>query len=365
MDESASYWSRSHHWARLIFAGGLVLLVLWVIQGILVALTWAVVLAISTWPLYCRLRALFGWRHKALTSFFVTLVVGACLFSLASVVLVELSRDGPVLVDWFQQAQQSGLPVPGWVEHLPLLGSSATEWWRVHLGSPAAIADLFNGVDKDRVATWTSTVGGLALHRLFLAALTLMTLFFLLRDGEWISERLLVLANGWLGDPGERLAEKIAEAVRGTVSGTVVVAFGEGLLIGLAYVVTGVPHAVLFGVLTTMFALVPFGAWVVFTASSLMLLASSSSVILPVCLFAFSSAVMLLGDNLVQPALIGGAARLPFFWALLGIIGGLESFGLVGLFVGPVIMAALLTVWREWGDVSPKSRERIGAGGRG
>jgi predicted PurR-regulated permease PerM len=66
--------------------------------------------------------------------------------------------------------------------------------------------------------------------------------------------------------------------------------------------------------------------------------------------------VMLLGDNIVQPALIGGAARLPFLLTLFGIIGGLESFGLVGLFIGPVLMAALLTIWREWADVSPMER---------
>ena len=57
---------------------------------------------------------------------------------------------------------------------------------------------------------------------------------------------------------------------------------------------------------------------------------------------------MVIGDNFVQPGLIGGAARLPFLWALIGIVGGLETFGLVGLFLGPVIMAALLTIWREW-----------------
>jgi predicted PurR-regulated permease PerM len=57
---------------------------------------------------------------------------------------------------------------------------------------------------------------------------------------------------------------------------------------------------------------------------------------------------MLIGDYFVQPALIGGAARLPFVWALVGILGGLETIGLVGLFLGPVLMAALLTIWREW-----------------
>jgi predicted PurR-regulated permease PerM len=356
MDEAASR-SRPHHRARLIFAGGLVVVVLWVIQSILIALTWAVVLAISTWPLYRRLRDLLGPRHNTIAALLFTLLIGACLFSLVSLVLVEASRDAPLIVGWLQQAQQNGIPMPDWVERLPWLGSYAAEWWRVHLSSPADIANLFKSIGKDDVPTWTSSVGGLLLHRLLLSALTLMSLFFLLRDGEWVGERLLILANGWLGDPGERLGGKIAEAVRGTVSGTVLVAFGEGLLIGFAYIASGVPHAVLFGALTMMFALVPFGAWVVFTAASLTLLISTSSVIIPLCLFAFSSAVMLLGDNIVQPGLIGGAAHLPFFWALLGIIGGLESFGLIGLLVGPVIMAALLTVWREWGDVSPRSRE--------
>ena len=62
---------------------------------------------------------------------------------------------------------------------------------------------------------------------------------------------------------------------------------------------------------------------------------------------------MVIGDNVVQPALIAGAARLPLLWTLIGILGGLETFGIVGIFLGPVIMAALLTIWRDW--VSPES----------
>ena len=362
MDEPRLHYSQPRHTARMVFAGGLVLTALWVVRGILVALAWATVLAVSTWPLYRRFRDWLGPQHNTLASFIFTVLAGGVLFSLMYLVLIEVGRDGPILLQWISQAQQSGVPVPGWVARLPVLGSYADAWWRLHLSNPSGVADLFKGIDQESVATWTGSLGGQVLHRLLLAALTLMALFFFLRDGEWVGERLLVLANGWLGDPGERLAEKIVEAVRGTFNGTVVVAFGEGLVIGAAYMVAGVPHAVLFGVLTIMFALVPFGAWVSFTAASLTLLVAKGSIVIPACLFAFSSAVMLIGDNLVQPAMIGGAARLPFFWALLGIVGGLESFGLVGLFIGPVIMAALLTVWREWGDVSPTRRATTDAG---
>jgi predicted PurR-regulated permease PerM len=182
--------------------------------------------------------------------------------------------------------------------------------------------------------------------------LTLMGLFLLLRDGARLGARLLAVADRWLGAPGERLAEKTVEAVRGTVNGTVLVALGEGILIGIGYVVAGVPHPVLFGILTVAFAMLPLGAWIAFTAAALFLLGQGGSVLAAGGLFAFGAAVMLAGDNFVQPALIGGAIRLPFLLTLIGILGGVETFGLVGLFLGPVIMAALLTVWREWVDAA-------------
>src|SRR5215213_9506973 len=352
---------RSRHAARLVVAGSLVLAALWLLSGILVALAWAVVIAIATWPLYRWLRTILG-QSPTLSSIVFTLLVGAILLTLGVFVMIEVGRDGPTVVRWITEAQQSGIAVPNWLDRIPLLGSYARDWWGTHLGDPQALGTLFQGVDQNSLATWTSSLGGQILHRLFLIGLMLVVLFFLLRDGERVGTRLLTVADGWLGTPGERLAEKMVEGVRGTVVGTLAVAFGEGLIIGAAYLVTGVPHAVLFGLVTTAFALVPFGAWVMFTVATLTLYATTGSALLPLVLFAFSAGVMLVGDNIVQPTLIGGAARVPFVWALLGIIGGLESLGLIGLFIGPVIMAALLTLWREWGDVVPRRSEgAIGA----
>jgi predicted PurR-regulated permease PerM len=126
------------------------------------------------------------------------------------------------------------------------------------------------------------------------------------------------------------------------------VAFAEGLLIGVAYLIAGVPSPVLFTILTIAFAMLPFGAWAAFTAAALTLLVSGGSGLAAGCVFAWGAIVMLAGDHFVWPTLVGGAARLPFLFAFVGIFGGLATFGLLGLFLGPVIMAALLTVWREW-----------------
>jgi predicted PurR-regulated permease PerM len=151
-----------------------------------------------------------------------------------------------------------------------------------------------------------------------------------------------------LGNPGERLVSKIADATRATVNGTVATAIVKGAVIGMAYFLTGVPHPLLFAVLTMAFAMVPFGAWAAFTAATLILLLDGGTLWAAAGLVVFCVAVLLITDNFIQPALIGGRTRLPFLLVLIGILGGLKSFGLVGLFLGPVIMAALLTVWRDW-----------------
>ena len=122
----------------------------------------------------------------------------------------------------------------------------------------------------------------------------------------------------------------------------------EGAIIGVGYVLTGVPHPLLFAVLTIAFAMLPFGAWAAFTVAALVLLVHGGSLLAAAGVFGLGATVMLIGDNLIHPMLVGGTTRLPFLLALIGVFGGLRTFGLIGLFLGPVIMTAVLTIWREW-----------------
>ena len=100
--------------------------------------------------------------------------------------------------------------------------------------------------------------------------------------------------------------------------------------------------------LTGVLAVIPFGAPVAFCAAGLYLLAHGQHGRQPATVVGFGFLVVFVADHFVRPFLIGGAARLPFLWVLLGILGGLETFGLLGLFLGPVVMAALVSLWREW-----------------
>ena len=139
--------------------------------------------------------------------------------------------------------------------------------------------------------------------------------------------------------------------MRGTVDGLVLVGLGEGALLGVVYVLAGVPHPVLLGALTAVAAMIPFGAALAFGLAALLLLAGGSTVA-AVAVFGSGLAVTFIADHAVRPVLIGGATRLPFLWVLLGILGGVETWGLLGLFLGPAIMAALILLWREWADAS-------------
>jgi predicted PurR-regulated permease PerM len=244
--------------------------------------------------------------------------------------------------------QKSGAPVPAWLAQLPIAGAYLDLWWRSNLGNPEVLVEWLRGVNIENLTAWSSTLGGALLHRLFLFAITLIALFLVLRDGTWLADRTLATAERLLGNPGARLVSKVADATRATVNGTVAAAIVKGAVIGIAYVLTGVPHPLLFAVLTMALAMVPLGAWVALATAALILPLQGGTLLAAGGLFGFGAAMLLIGDNFIQPALIGGAAQLPFLPVLIGILGGFESFGLVGLFLGPVIMAALLTVWREW-----------------
>jgi predicted PurR-regulated permease PerM len=142
----------------------------------------------------------------------------------------------------------------------------------------------------------------------------------------------------------------MVQAVLATVNGLVLVGLGEGVLMGIAYIIAGLPHPISVAALTGVLAVIPFGAPVAFGAAALYLAASGSAVA-GVAVLCFGLVVVFVADHAIRPVIIGGAARLPFLWVLLGILGGLETFGIIGLFLGPAIMAALISLWRDWTEM--------------
>ena len=335
--------------ARLTLALLLTLLALWVAGDFLHSIGWAVVTTVAAWPAYRRFVRRLPAEHAQIVAPMVfTALLGIVVFIPVVIAIREAAAESRELLRLLADVRENGLPAPAWLPSLPL-GEPAMRWWSANLADPKGASELLgSGTDKAANAAWARFFGGELAHRAFHFVVCLIATFSLLRGGPALGNRILDAADRFFGDPGERLARKLVETVRGTVNGTVLVAIGEGVVIGAGYVVAGVPKPYLFAILTAAFAMVPLGAWVVFTSAALVLAAQGGAPAAAFGVFAFGALVMIVGDLWVWPALVGNQARLPFLIALVGILGGVQTFGLIGLFVGPVILAGFWIVARDW-----------------
>ncbi len=340
---SDEIWDRRRI-ARTALIIAVVVVGVWMLWRFIPALAWAAVLAIATWPLRVAL-ARRGLRPDAIAALLTLLLAVVLVLPLVGLG-VEAARESSVVVQAVRDIRQNGLGTPDWLSHLPFVGDSVTNWWRENLADPGAARTLLGRTETSGLIAFTRTLGIEVASRLTILVFTLLTLFFLYRDGPRLTAEAHRIADRLFGPPGGNLGRNAVAAVRGTVNGLVLVGLGEGVLLGIAYAATGLPHAALLGLATGVLATVPFGAPVIFVVCALVLLVQAHTTA-AIALLVFGSVVVFIADHFVRPILIGNSTRLPFLWVLLGIFGGLETFGLIGLFLGPAIMSLLIAMWRE------------------
>jgi len=334
--------------ARFVVATAFVVLGLWVLHDFLPALAWAVVLSIALWPLYERLLLIFPERSgRIIAPLLLTLSVGVVFATPLVLLGIAIAHESHVLIQLIISARHNGLAVPQWVGDLPLVGPSIADWWRTNLTDPTMAEALFGQINPRMFAESAREYGGEAVRRLVIFLFTLLTMFFLFRNGSVVATQLRGLSDRVLGKRGESIARHMIDAVHGTVNGLVLVGLAEGVVIGAVYVAAGLPYPASVGAVTGVLAVIPFGAAVVYTVAALYML-SIGKTLSAAIIYAAGSVVVFIADHFIRPVLIGGAARLPFLWVLLGLLGGLETMGIIGLFLGPAIMAALIALWRDW-----------------
>ncbi len=330
--------------ARLAFGAAVVAVALWTFAEYLPALGWAGVIAIATWRFYRRVRG-SARRGAALPALFA---VGIGLVFLAPVVGLGwfAERESGAAARWIEGARKSGVPVPEGVENIKYVGPSVAAWWRDNLADPTSANTLVRGFDKTPLLEMSRHVGIAAGRRLVVFLFTMLALFFMYRDGDALADSLGRLSERAFGPRGREIGGRIVNSVHGTVDGLVLVGLGEGLVLTIVYYFAGVPQALLLGVATAIGAIIPFGAFVMFSIASILLIAKGAAVAAGV-VFVAGLVVLTLADHVVRPVIIGNATRLPFLFVLVGILGGVEAFGMLGLFLGPAIMTILVDLWRE------------------
>ena len=339
-------------WMVARIALGLALLALGVftIQAFVSALAWAAVFAVALWPLYTRTTRRFGTgKHNLLWPAVFTLAVALLFMVPLGLVVVGLAREARTGISWMHDVQEHGIAVPGALARLPLVGSEVADWWQHNLADPDAARVALGRLGRGNMVNVSRELGSQVARRLVTFFFVMVTLFVLFRDGNLLVAQMRAASRRVFGPRGEELGLQIISSIHGTVDGLVLVGLGEGVVIGLAYLVAGVPHPVLFGSVTGVAAVIPFGAPVVFGLAALVLFAQGSTVG-AIAVVAWGFVVTFVADHFIRPVLIGGATKLPFLWVLLGILGGVEVFGLLGLFLGPAVMAALILLWRELAD---------------
>ncbi|HEY1796912.1 MAG TPA: AI-2E family transporter [Stellaceae bacterium] len=333
--------------ASVVLAAALIAAGVWILHEFLVALVWAGIFAIALWPLYVRLLRVTPGRFAGDVAPAVLVTLVGVVFIVPLALLgVGVAHETHYVVEFIGHAKQSGIPAPEWLGEIPRYGGAISQWWNANVGDPAIVQELF-GRFNQRMLSSAREYGGEIVHRLILFGFTLLTLFFLFRHGASLAEQIRGLSDRMLGHRGERLGAQIVAAVHATVVGLVLVGLAEGVILGVVYFFVGLPYPATIGAVTGVAAVIPFAAPSVFCVASLYLIAQGK-LVGAIVIAASGFVVVFIADHVVRPVLIGGHARLPFLWVLLGILGGVESLGFLGLFVGPAVMAALVALWREW-----------------
>ncbi|HUV99189.1 MAG TPA: AI-2E family transporter [Gallionella sp.] len=320
----------------------------WLVHGFIHALLWAVVIGIATWPLRVLVEARTRLGNTGV-AIVMTSIVAALFFFPIGYALFHAATEASAVAHWILGAQKSGIAVPAWLSGIPKVGGEAAGWWREYLSDPAALSALIGHGDNATLSEFVRRFGAQIAHRMLTLVFTIVVIFFVYRDGRELARKTLGLLNKLTGESGDRYGLQAAVAIRATVSGLVLVGLAEGLLIGISYVLAGAPHPALLSLATGVLATIPFAAPIIFGAVSIILLIQGSTVA-GISVFAFGMLVLFIGDHFVRPNIIGDAVKLPFLWVLLGILGGVEVFGLIGLFVGPALMALVMTMWRDLTD---------------
>jgi predicted PurR-regulated permease PerM len=339
--------AKLHRIAKLVLTIGLLVLGLWIGGTFLPALVWAAIIAIAIDPLYRRAELRWPWsRPLALPLIATTLIALLVLVPLAAGA-VEAAREAKYLFAWLADARENGLPEPQWLTRLPLFSDQVAAWWHDNLATPEGAGQQLHRLRSTVLLEQSQLLGKGLILRSIIFGFTLLALFFVLRDRDRLVDQLASAGDRLLGPAGRRLGGQVILSVRGTIDGLVLVGIGEGVVMAIVYLAAGVPHPLLLGAITAVAAMIPFGAALLFLIAGGLLVAQNA-VVAAIVVFAIGMGVVFVADHFIRPVLIGGATKLPFLFVLIGILGGVEMLGLLGLFVGPATMAVLIMLWRDF-----------------
>ena len=330
---------------RLAVVGLMVLAAFRVFSPFLVTAVWAIIIAITADPLYRTLTRLVGGRAKLACALFITLSLGA--------VLVPAGLLGDSLLEAtvgiVKKAEAGTLVIPAPTEQVktwPVIGERVHAlWYGASVDLEGTIAKLQPQVHDlgQSIVSGVSEIGKAFAQTLL--ALVIAGLLMLNAEGGSRSAR--AIAGAVAGDAGPRIIDTGIGTIRSVVKGVVLVALIQGLLAAVGLVVVGVPGAGLWSLLVMIVAIVQLPPLLVLAPVAFWVFANHDSTALAV-FFAVWSLLVSISDGVLKPLLLGRGVPVPMLVILIGAIGGMMRSGLIGLFIGPVVLALFHQIFMAW-----------------
>jgi predicted PurR-regulated permease PerM len=331
---------------EVLVIAALAVVSLWILSPFLAAIVWATMIVVSTWPLFVGLQARL-WGKRGLAVGLMTLAILLVLFIPLSLAIGVLVNHADVAVDFGKRVAHEGLPPPpASVESLPLVGEYIAKAWRAVLD--LGLDDLWKRVAPyvGQAAKWLAAqAGGLGLVAVHLL-LTAVIAAILYTTGETAAGAVRRFARRLAGDSGEGSVVLAAQAIRAVAMGIVVTALAQSLVGGIGLVIAGVPYAAVLTALMFMLCVAQLGpGLVLFPAVAWMYWRGESGWASVLLVWSIGTVSM---DNFLRPVLIRRGADLPLLLIFAGVLGGLLTMGLLGLFVGPVVLAVSYRLAQAW-----------------
>jgi predicted PurR-regulated permease PerM len=332
---------------RWIFPLVLLASLAYLLNTFLLSLGWGAVLALATWPAIVWMEKKGFSRGLSVCSVTLGLIIG---FGVPALIIVtSLTKELRVISLYLQHVNRIGLPPPEWVYELPMVQQYVLEWWQDHLAAPGSILRLLSqmpGATFGLISGRLSSIGAMLLANAFYVFLSFLTMIVLQLNAQTVVRYLDAAGNHLSAKTYSSIRRLLPLSIKGTALGLCTVAAMEGVVLGVAYAIAGAPMPILLGILTGYLALIPGGAPFSFIAVSVLLLAMGN-ITGAIGLLIWGSVELFLVDKFVRPKIIGNAVRLPFLAVLFGLLGGVTSMGVIGLFVGPFLVALLFEYLRE------------------
>ncbi len=332
----------------LVFVGLVAVLLYRVLEPFLAPLAWATVLAFVMHPLQLRLARLCRGR-AGLAAALLTLLTLVLFVGPLTLLGGAFASQAGLLVSSLQQLV-GRLQIGSLTELTQLPAAQSTfVWLQQHLAISAEQLRAWTMAGAERLLQPLAALGGQAflgaIGTVVCFALMLFLLYFLLRDGGRMLQATLGLVPLDAALKG-RLAKHLGDVTRAVVFGTVVTSLLQGACVAIGFMIAGLPSPIVFGVLSAVLSVLPVGGTAFVWGPAVLWLFASGHVGGAIFLLVWGLLVVALADNLLRPLLISGRTEVPTLAVFIGVLGGLAAFGLVGMFLGPLVISLAVALVR-------------------